>query len=98
MDIHIDVRGFFEIHAWLCYGFSDQGRWHFLPLGVSFDGRSYNEASTRPNLSLPDMIVDEARHEENTLITQLRYVISDTLRHPGWKYPCNVHNYIDAKK
>jgi len=24
MDIHVDVRGFLEIHAWICYGFSDQ--------------------------------------------------------------------------
>jgi len=23
MDIHVDIRGFFEIHAWICYGFSD---------------------------------------------------------------------------
>jgi len=26
MDIHVDIRGFLEIHAWICYGFSDQGR------------------------------------------------------------------------
>jgi len=25
MDIHIDIRKFLEIHAWICYGFSDQG-------------------------------------------------------------------------
>jgi len=25
MDIHVDIRGFLEIHAWICYGFSDQG-------------------------------------------------------------------------
>jgi len=25
MDIHFDIRGFLEIHAWICYGFSDQG-------------------------------------------------------------------------
>jgi len=25
MDIHVDIRGFLEIHAWKCYGFSDQG-------------------------------------------------------------------------
>jgi len=25
MDIHVDIRGFVEIHAWICYGFSDQG-------------------------------------------------------------------------
>jgi len=25
MDIHVDIRGFLEIHAWVCYGFSDQG-------------------------------------------------------------------------
>jgi len=24
MDIHVDIRGFLEIHAWICYGFSDQ--------------------------------------------------------------------------
>jgi len=26
MDIHVDIREFLEIHAWICYGFSDQGR------------------------------------------------------------------------
>jgi len=25
MDIHVDIRGFLEIHAWVCYEFSDQG-------------------------------------------------------------------------
>jgi len=25
MDIHVDICGFLEIHAWICYGFSDQG-------------------------------------------------------------------------
>ena len=25
MDIDVDIRGFLEIHAWICYGFSDQG-------------------------------------------------------------------------
>jgi len=25
MDIHVDIRGYFELHAWICYGFSDQG-------------------------------------------------------------------------
>jgi len=25
MYIHVDIRGFLEIHAWICYGFSDQG-------------------------------------------------------------------------
>jgi len=25
MDIHFDIRGFLEIHVWICYGFSDQG-------------------------------------------------------------------------
>ena len=25
MDIHVDIRGFLEIHAWICYGFSVQG-------------------------------------------------------------------------
>jgi len=25
MDIHVDIRGFLGIHAWICYGFSDQG-------------------------------------------------------------------------
>ena len=25
MDIHVDIRGFLEIHAWICYGFSNQG-------------------------------------------------------------------------
>jgi len=25
MDIHVDIRGFLEIHAWICYGFSDRG-------------------------------------------------------------------------
>jgi len=25
MDIQVDIRGFLEIHAWICYGFSDQG-------------------------------------------------------------------------
>jgi len=25
MDIHVDIRGFLEIYAWICYWFSDQG-------------------------------------------------------------------------
>jgi len=25
MDIHVDIRVFLEIHAWICYGFSDKG-------------------------------------------------------------------------
>jgi len=25
MDIHVDIRGFLEIHVWICYGFSEQG-------------------------------------------------------------------------
>jgi len=25
MDIHVDIHGFLEIHAWICHGFSDQG-------------------------------------------------------------------------
>jgi len=25
MDIHVDIRGLLEIHAWICHGFSDQG-------------------------------------------------------------------------
>jgi len=29
MDIHVDIRGFLEIHAWICYGFSEQGSWHY---------------------------------------------------------------------
>jgi len=24
MDIHVDIRGFLEIHVWIWYGFSDQ--------------------------------------------------------------------------
>jgi len=32
MDIHVDIRGFLEIHAWICYGFSDQG----IPTKASF--------------------------------------------------------------
>jgi len=27
MDIHVDIRRFLEIHAWICYVFSDQGNW-----------------------------------------------------------------------
>jgi len=26
MDIHVDICGFLEIHAWICCGFSDQGK------------------------------------------------------------------------
>jgi len=26
MDIHVDIHGFLEIYVWICYGFSDQGR------------------------------------------------------------------------
>jgi len=26
MDIHFDIREFLDTHAWICYGFSDQGR------------------------------------------------------------------------
>jgi len=29
MDIHVDIRGFLEIHAWICYGLSGQER-HLL--------------------------------------------------------------------
>jgi len=25
MDIHVDIREFLDIDAWVCYGFSDQG-------------------------------------------------------------------------
>ena len=25
MYIHVDIRRFLETHAWICYGFSDQG-------------------------------------------------------------------------
>jgi len=25
MVTHVDIRGFLEIHAWICYGFLDQG-------------------------------------------------------------------------
>ena len=25
MDIHVDIRGVLETHAWICHGFSDQG-------------------------------------------------------------------------
>jgi len=25
MDIHVDIRRFLEIHAWICYGFLNQG-------------------------------------------------------------------------
>ena len=25
MNIHVEIRRFLEIHAWICYGFSDQG-------------------------------------------------------------------------
>ena len=25
MDLHVNIRGFLEIHVWICYGFSDQG-------------------------------------------------------------------------
>jgi len=27
MDIHVDIRGFLEIHVWIFYGFSDQGKY-----------------------------------------------------------------------
>jgi len=30
MDILVDIRGFLEIHAWVFYGFSEQGRIHEL--------------------------------------------------------------------
>jgi len=34
MDIHnVDIRGFVEIHLWICYGFSDQGM--ILPTKVT---------------------------------------------------------------
>jgi len=26
MDINVDIRRYLEIHAWICYGFSDQGQ------------------------------------------------------------------------
>ena len=26
MDIYVDIRVFLEIHAWICYGFSSQGK------------------------------------------------------------------------
>ena len=26
MNIHVDIRGFLELHEWICYGFSDQGK------------------------------------------------------------------------
>ena len=27
MDIYVDIRGFLEMHVWICCGFSDQGDW-----------------------------------------------------------------------
>ena len=36
MDIHVDIRGFLEIHAWICYGFSDQGNSLFVPKAAVF--------------------------------------------------------------
>jgi len=26
MDDQVDIRGFLEVHVWILYGFSDQGR------------------------------------------------------------------------
>jgi len=41
MNIHIDIREFFDIHVWICYGFSDQG---IVPcLGKTYVG------TVRPN-------------------------------------------------
>jgi len=34
MDIHVDIRGFLEIHAWICYGFSDQGKQRHASLTI----------------------------------------------------------------
>jgi len=30
MNIHVDIRGFLKIHAWICYVFSDQGCFHLV--------------------------------------------------------------------
>jgi len=35
MDIHVDIRGFLEIQAWICYGFSDKGNKKRRLLSVS---------------------------------------------------------------
>ena len=35
MDIHVDIRGFLEIHAWIFYGFSDQGPADILDILIS---------------------------------------------------------------
>jgi len=41
MDILVDIRGILEIHAWICYGFSEQGNFskkHFAFNGFLFGG------------------------------------------------------------
>ena len=45
MDIHVEIRGFSEIHVWICYGFSDRGwctncvRFNLIVLaGQQFEG------------------------------------------------------------
>jgi len=47
MDIHKGIRGFSEIHVWICYGFSDQGYSHAyvntreIPLRMGWLRRGY---------------------------------------------------------
>ena len=40
MDIHADIRGFLEIHAWICYGFSDKGWLDVVHLNNCYDHRN----------------------------------------------------------
>jgi len=48
MDIHVNIRGFLEIHAWICYGFSDQGSLFLLKFLFSSFGERFGVVCLGP--------------------------------------------------
>jgi len=61
VDIHVGIRGFLDIHVWICYGFSDQGPFDARPNGATAEtlilaGLSGVTIYTLPHLKLTRIV------------------------------------------
>jgi len=79
MGIHFDIRGFLEIHAWIGYGFSDQGMLRFKIYGCD------NKRSQNLN-AFPSFFKDFRRLGENKDSNKPIFGYASALS--GWMRPC----------
>ena len=72
MHIYVDIRGFLEIHVWICHGFSDQGCYHVKTVkivivrksskNILFSKRHFWRIPAFAVHSIPDLLINEMVH------------------------------------